>query len=255
MNTKKCLIGFIGLSRTFEKTYKNILEKIINYNNNFEFTIVANTDEEQLLRSKWRNKKINKLDKDLFKKKFKTFYKNVKYIIYYNLDDKNINGTKIFEKRINMIMEKEKEKYDLYLFLRFDIIINKFIDLNEFLPNKYKYKFTIIPGKNKINHWNEKRDDHPIDWDYCWIGDYKGINYWLNYKINNIKIINKNNFLELSKNFNGFRGKYYKKIVNNGKLNKKHWVNKLWEKIYNLYENNCEVKFYDKDDTFFFIIR
>lgn len=249
---KSCLISFIGLSRTFEQCSENILKNIINFNSDyFDFFIDINTELGNKLTKKWTNVENTILEKSYFEDKIISIYGNlINNITYLNID--NINeksGTQIFRERCKFIFELENHKiFDLYIFIRFDVILNKPIDLKDFLP-KNKFKLSFITGGS----YNINRLDHCYDWDYCWIGDKFSIDKWLTYY--SPKSVTKENVISASIEVEGFRGTYIKKILNGSDL-EDHWVNNYWKIFYNLLELGCEISFdKEKDNVFLKIIR
>ena len=60
-NKKTCLIGVVGLYRTFERTSNNIYDNIIKSNPNYNFTIIVNTELENDDLIKKRDKRYKKI--------------------------------------------------------------------------------------------------------------------------------------------------------------------------------------------------
>lgn len=151
---KKCLISFVGLCRTFEKTADNIFNNIIIPNiNNYNFDIVLNTDyicenkEDQLF--------------SIYNR-----YKQVKKINYSTLCG-STNGS-FYEQFSNLFLESENV-YDIYIILRFDVIISKIINLND-----YNDTLSIISG-----NFIRPCLFHNRDWDYIWISSRKPLYLFL----------------------------------------------------------------------------
>ena len=143
---KEVLISFVGLSRTFKKTYKNIYDNLIKPNKEtHNFNIILNTDY----------KNGNTTRRDYFEKNNKNYIKP--YEEYYNTEEDFINDLKntyknikeiyinnspckekchcwtFFYKRTIDILELEYQKnniYDIYIVLRFDIVIDNIINLS-----------------------------------------------------------------------------------------------------------------------------
>jgi hypothetical protein len=151
---KKCLISFVGLCRTFEKTADNIFNNIIIPNMKYyNVDIVLNTDlickdkEDQLFSIYNRYNQVKKIN--------------------YSLLCGRTNGS-FYERFADLFLESENV-YDIYIIVRFDVIINKIINLND-----YNNTLSIISG-------NFKRPClfHNRDWDYIWISSRKPLYLFL----------------------------------------------------------------------------
>lgn len=149
---KSCLCIFIGLPRTILKCFENIKNNLIDNNSkNFKFEYLVNTEgtEEEINLVK---NILNINDKD---------------IILFNLDK---NMPAYIHRLFQSLKKKQDSSYDIYINLRFDIIINKPIDLHNYLD-----KFCVITP-------DFTRDCcfHNRDWDLMSIGDnfnYKMFHY------------------------------------------------------------------------------
>jgi hypothetical protein len=248
------LIGFIGLSRTFKKTASNIFKNIIDNNRDqFNFSICINTDPSNLNRySLWRKQQLPQeveLDINLFENTINEVYNingQLKHITYFTINDIKNSGPSLLKKRINIILDKElNNNYDIYIFIRMDCIINKPINLHDFKSKKNKHKFSIITGGEK----NIKRMDHWYDWDYCWIGDKFSMELWVKENFNNYKHLNYKSIIDLSKIIK-LKGRYLYNI----KICKDlyyHWSRNLWEIMYNMYLENCEISFNTENNNIF----
>lgn len=237
---KKCLIGIVGLYRTFEKTSTNIYNNIINSNKNYDFTIVINTDLENVDLKKERDKKYKKIiyTKNILEKKFKKCYGkfgNLKKITYYNNNSKYTSG--LFKLRINKIIDIEDKDYDVCIFIRPDVIINKPLNIDKFIDKRKIYTITNKPKKTKENI----RYDNKGDWDYILIGKYKSVLKYIQPIELKYKKLNKDDVVKLGK-LNGNSGLFfnnYKKGIT--KFNMKEnslWVEKWWLYLINLYKNH-----------------
>jgi hypothetical protein len=257
MGKKTVLLGFVGLYRTFKITSENLFANLITPNSHdYDFTIIINTDKQNNDRvikrgGGWKSSEHyqyddnNLLDKDL--NRYYNRKKQLKDIIYYNNNSNTIGGTGIFELRIKQILEKEKKKYDFYIFLRMDVVLNKSINLNNFqLRNGFINGSQITRGLL-----------HDRDFDYCWFGTNEGIHlmvfpekskYWKN--ITNNDLTN-----ELLYNINdqvGFKGKFIKYL----QKNKDTWAIRWYKRIHNLHLNNCVFNvFHEKRNIYAKIIR
>ena len=241
---KKCLIGFLGLYRTFEKTSDNIFKNIINNNqDDYDFTIIINTDNEnkEISHKPYLKKKFNYNKSELYYKLKKKYNRNnqLKKIIYFNNKDKNIGGTVIFRKRIKQIFEYSKSKYDLYIFIRLDAEINKPINLNLFSENKL---YTIT---NLVNI-NNKRFDHNRDWDFCWLGNRKVFDLYFNQK--SIVTPSIKELIELIKK-TGIKSQYIKNFKKDN--NSPIWVYRNLIKYYNMYKNGVLMDFNSEEKNIF----
>jgi hypothetical protein len=237
LKKKSCLIGLVGLYRTFEKTSINLYHNVIKNNPKYQFTIIINTDIENEDLLKKRNDKYKKIiyPKKILEKKFKEKYGkfgNLK-ITYFNNNGKYKSG--LFSKRILKIMDEVKEKYDMYIFIRPDVIINKPLNIDKFISN-IKI-FTIVPEvkKNKIL----KRYDHIADWDFILIGKREKILKYLKPGKLKYKKIIKKDILELGK-LNGNSGLFYRNFKNNiiefDMNESSKWVKNWWLNLINLYK-------------------
>lgn len=161
---KKVLIGIVGQYRTFERTYHNIFKNVVENNNDYEFDIILNTDFNNMNINTTINKglEIKNYDKDeLIPRLNECYGKRLKHIMNYEVKDPNMTGSMIFRKRIQMICDSDKDEYDLYVFLRFDVIFEKPLELNLYMSDS----FNVICGNNV----NDNRQEHHRDWDFCFI--------------------------------------------------------------------------------------
>jgi hypothetical protein len=145
VDKKRVLIGLFGLSRTFKRTSKILFEKIINPNiDKFDFDIVINTDFESNVLTAYRPDNKGPISKykydnvDLLRSELTEYYNvqnQLKDIIIYNKETHFIvYPFFIVYKRIQQILKNrfdKNEKYDIYIMLRLDIIIDKVLFLND----------------------------------------------------------------------------------------------------------------------------
>jgi hypothetical protein len=177
---KKLLIGFVGLYRTFEKTFENIFSKFICPNmDEFDISIIINTDYNCTATSSWvqRGGEIDQYykynDHEVIENKLKMAYGKygqLKEIIWYSYKEKKIGTLDPYAMRISQILkneEKNNNKYDYYAFLRMDIIISKPIIIKNIL--KENSMICIAGSKYRKCHTFNR------DWDFMHIGDYKSI--------------------------------------------------------------------------------
>jgi len=160
---KTCLCIFTGLTRTFEKTYQNILENLILINEKeYKFVFIVNTENLSPNMELFLKSKLNINNHKL------------KNIINYSCD-KTIIKTSLhiyFLRLYYTLKQEQNEHYDMYVNLRFDLLINKPIYFN-----KYINTFNIITGEQII-----KNNFHNKDWDLMWLGNsdcYKTFVYLL----------------------------------------------------------------------------
>jgi hypothetical protein len=163
---KKVLCIFNGLTRTFKKTYENILENLIlNNEKDYEFTFLINTQD------------LTPEMKTFFETHLNKNNHRLKDIIDYTCKSNVKSSLHIFFLRLYESLKKEQnEKYDMYINLRCDIILNKPINLNN-----YSDSFYFITGDHFIDN-----SFHNKDWDLMWLGDsnnYKTFVYFLLNKI------------------------------------------------------------------------
>ena len=154
---KSCLCIFIGLPRTILQCFKNIKNNLIDNNSkNFIFEYLVNTEGTE--------KEINLVKN--------TLNINDKNIILFNVDKNKINNSfqVYFHRLFQCLKKKQDSSYDIYINLRFDIMINKPIDLHNYLD-----KFCVITA-----NFTRDCNFHNRDWDLMSIGDnfnYKMLNY------------------------------------------------------------------------------
>lgn len=154
---KKCLCIFIGLPRSILKCFENIKKNLIENNNeNFLFKYIVNTEgtieDINLIKNT-----LNLNDTD---------------IILFNIDKNKIKKSfQAYTYRLFQSLKREQDNfYDIYINLRFDILIDKPINLNNYLD-----KYCIITG-----NFTRDCDFHNRDWDLMAIGNnfnYKMFNY------------------------------------------------------------------------------
>lgn len=250
---KKCLLSFVGLTRTYLQCAQNIKDNIIDNNkSNFDFFLNINTDLNNETTKKREKEVSTKINGNELEYNLKILYDGIlNNISYSKVDDLyNKSGTQIFRERCKIIYDIEKENiYDIYIFIRFDVVISKPINLLNFLPDKKKMKLSFITGGYK----NNNRLDHSYDWDYCWIGDKESIHRWLTYY--SPIIPSREEVIETFNNINGFDGLYIKRVIEGGELYE-NWVNNYWKIFYNLLKSDCDVSFdCEKNDIFLEIIR
>lgn len=150
---KTCLCIFTGLTRTFEKTYKNILENLIlNNEKEYNFVFIVNTENLSSDMELFLNNNLNINNHKL------------KNIINYECDHSIVKCSLhiLFLRLYYSLKQEQNEHYDMYVNLRFDLLINKPIHFN-----KYINTFNIITGEYIINN-----NFHNKDWDLMWVGDY-----------------------------------------------------------------------------------
>ena len=142
---KRVLIGLVGMSRTFKYTSKLLFEKIINPNiDNFDFDIVINTDFESNVLTINRPDNVGSISKykynnvDILRSELTEYYNinnQLKDIIIYNKETHFIVFPYfVVYKRIQQILKNrfdKNEKYDIYIMLRLDLIINNVLFLND----------------------------------------------------------------------------------------------------------------------------
>lgn len=145
IDKKRVLIGLFGLSRTFKTTSKLLFEKIINPNiDKFDFDIVINTDFDSNVLTANRADNKGSISKykydnvDVLRSELTEYYNihnQLKDIIIYNKETHFIvYPFFVVYKRIQQILKNrfdKNEKYDIYIMLRLDIVIDKVLFLND----------------------------------------------------------------------------------------------------------------------------
>ena len=212
----------------------------------FDFDIIINTNDknEDVIDYYNKEKKRYHYDRDTLECKFGTFYgKYLSHIMYYNVndDDKKNGAFEIFKKRNRMILEyinNNSLTYDVYIFIRFDVVFTDKIDLRAYLADQ----FTFIP--NVLGPHN--REDHYRDWDLCWIASNKKyLDYYLEGNFgserNTVDSIDLDTLTDFSKKINFKTGYVDDAIIKCDVY--PHWVRGFWILFYNMYRNGCNVHF------------
>ena len=184
IDKKRVLIGLFGLSRTFKTTSKILFEKIIYPNSvKFDFDIVINTDfDNNVLTanrpdnkgaiSKYKYDNVDVLRSELTE--YYNIHNQLKDIIIYNKETHFIvYPFFVVYKRIQQILKNrfdKNEKYDIYIMLRLDIIIDKVLFLND-VNNEM-----VLGSRDDIRPcWLHNRDI--MD---CFLyGNYLPFMYWI----------------------------------------------------------------------------
>lgn len=252
----KALLGIVGQYRTFELTYSNVLENLISNNREFDFDIIINTDDknEDVIDYYSKEKKRYHYDKETLETKLNEYYgKYLKHIIYYNVndDDKKNGAFEIFKKRNSMILEHINNNdltYDIYIFLRLDVVFTDKIDLRTYLTDRFTFICNVLGP--------HKREDHVRDWDFCWIAhNKKHIDQFLNNKFepeqNTVDSIDLDVLIDFSNKIN-FKTEYINDAIIKREVYR-HWVLGFWILFYNMYQNGCNVHF--EEGVFCQIIR
>jgi len=165
MKTVLCI--FYGLPRSFERTFENIQQNLLfNNSKDFVFKFLVNTE-------------CNKNELQIIKQKLNI---NDDNIILYNCKNKKESNHMYLTRIYQSLKKEENNLYDIYINLRFDIILSKPIDLHNYLD-----KHCIITGDHK-----RPCCFHNRDWDLMCIGN----NY--SYKLYMYPIIN----ISLTKYYN-----------------------------------------------------
>jgi hypothetical protein len=263
MSKKKLLFGFVGQFRTFEQTYANIYENLIQPNEDeFDITLVINTDitnnNTELHGDDLCYKTI--LSKEILETKLHSLVKNIKYIYYFNYSRDIVNPPhELFGLRISQILQEEDKnniKYDNYIFCRLDVVINKKIIVS-YLPKNLLY---MISG-NLYRVCNT----YCRDWDYIWISDYKSL---MTFMYGYTEYNNFYKYKSPDKNFSKLFD-YYDTIKNN-KLDENEiqlvrekfgfdgttdWDRYFKTALFLMLKNDCSIKFSEVDDVYSQIIR
>jgi len=279
---KKVFIGFVGLSRTFKNTSKKIFDNIIDNNSdNYDFDIMINTDFEYMNFSKLgidnnidNNKYYDKISLDSDLKSVYNKNGQLNDIIYYNHNIINGKRIEIFSLRIKQLLERINNKeYDLYIFLRMDIVINKKINLNHYLN-----KFTTINGDFCRDGYFHNRD-----YNFLWISDLKSLHLWLypwclffkDYYDNEYDIFYKDkkyidcwNKFEKIVDKQEYTNEEFENISKKGNLSGDYFIdnygyykgplninNGLFKCVNNLFVNDCIFEIGDNNDIYSSIVR
>lgn len=182
---KRCLIGFVGLPRTYEICYPILYKKVILPNmDHFDFVYIVNTDssnKQTIYSQRW-----SEVDKtyhtsyypdNLHNDLCNTYGPNLYNITFDELLATNNvqSGFSLFHQRIKNILtycevNNIHEQFDLYLFIRMDtIILCNHINLTNYLDTKA----TIIPS-HFCDEVTQLRD-----LDYCLIGNFLSLKQYL----------------------------------------------------------------------------
>lgn len=155
---RKVLCMILGLTRTYEKTYSNMLSHLIKNNESkYEFTFLLNTQD---------------IDPDKLKSLIKHYTlpgHHLKGIMSLNCDNYtklncNKYANQAYFLRLYQCLKFEKNNtYDMYMNIRFDNILTKPVQLDN-----YTDKLGIITGS-----WKRPFYFHNRDWDLMSVGNYK----------------------------------------------------------------------------------
>jgi hypothetical protein len=163
---KKVLCILLGLTRSFKQTYSNLLQYLILNNEcDYEFTFIINTqnltNEMNIFLQQSLNIKNHKL----------------KEIIDYKCCNNIKKSLHITFLRLYETLKKEKDtSYDIYINLRFDLILDKPVNLNN-----YTDTFCIITDKSYINN-----GFHNKKWDLMWLGNNKNYKLFVYFLLNRL---------------------------------------------------------------------
>ena len=180
---KRVLIGLFGLSRTFKQTSEFLFDRIILPNSdNFDFDIVINTDFDSTVLTAYRNDNKGSISKfkynnlDTFRADLTECYNRngqLKDIIIYNKETHFVVFPwLVVYKRIQQILQnryEKQEKYDIYIMLRLDIIINKILHLNN-----VHNEIVLVSGSFTRSGYLHDRDI-----DGALYGNYEPFMYWV----------------------------------------------------------------------------
>lgn len=237
----KILLGLVGQYRTFEKTYENIFENLIDNNEEHDFDIIANTDFNNMNVNATNKKGVKVKDyrvEELIPKLKACYGDKLIKIMNYENKITNISGSMLFRKRIENILENLKTKYDLYIFLRFDVAFEKPVSICDFKENS----FNVICGS--IEYKN--RQDHNRDWDFCFVFDkplffYHFLGRYADDDIPYTKNVDPYKLKEMLVNSN-VDSSYIDKYINDKQCVMK-WVENFWILLYNISVHGCCVNF------------
>ena len=254
---KQCIIFLCGLIRDLsiiDKCADNLYDSIINKNKDFQFTLILNTSYEYTNTIKWDDKTVNYISKEVLEEKIKQKYKNIK-IIYCDIPDiyikENIWDKIIFYRLFNLFQNNIYLNYDLMIYLRPDVILNKQINLTNFLNGFY-----IVTG-NIVRDCNF----HNRDWDFIWMGNSSAFKIWcfIHFKrIYNVEIYDPIvNIFPLNINFSDKRSPDYIKLLQYkvGLIDNNYEYTDTHNIINYILENNYNVKVCDYTNLYGKIIR
>lgn len=246
---QKVLLGLFGLYRTFETTSVNIREYLIDNNKDkFDFDIVVCTDllnqnTNYALTHNYSENKYYSV-KELEEKMNIAYNKNneLKKIIYLNNENPSAASLTIITNRVKKIMEYVNDEnlyYDMYIFIRLDVQFNKPVDLNLFLNenDNLKRMYVITSGVIQFN-----RPDHNRDWDFGYISDKLGIEYYFDIKPMQQYNFELSDLIQLS-NIVKFKSMYVQDCLDAGEIiyhsdkYPRWWIYKMWIIAFILYKN------------------
>jgi len=245
----KVLLGLFGLYRTFETTSVNIQEYLIDNNKDkFNFDIVVCTDilNKNTIYASNNNYPENKhySTSELEEKMNIAYNKNneLKKIIYLNNDKRENGSFTIITNRVKKIMEyvnDENLHYDMYIFIRLDVQFNKPVDLNLFLnENDNLKRMHVITGVSVMLN----RPDHNRDWDFGYISDKLGIEYYFDIKPMQQYNFELSDLIQLS-NIVKFKSMYVQDCLDAGEIiyhsdkYPRWWIYQMWTIAFILYKN------------------
>ena len=258
----KSLVIFQGLLLDEDKCSDNIFINLIEPNmHKYNITIVFNTSYEYYLSKNHRSSenKLYKKDKKKLEDRILGIYNkynNIKDIYYYNLGEEELNKDikKNYCRLLDTLVREVDNEYDLYVFLRPDIILNKVVDFDKYLDG-----FCFITSDNErpcIFHnrdWSSMGIGGKKPFKIFWYLFFKKVfnyeiidsNFKINYNQNLIKNFNRNEYIKLAEKI-GLKGT---ECLKNEKLSYFHYL------IYNLYKHNYIFSLSDTYKLFSTIIR
>lgn len=239
---KKCLIGLVGLTRTFIDTAPALYANIIDHNSaDFDFTLVVNTEEH----NNNSERVTSKVLPENLSEKLHATYKNLQNIIYFDISpDARVAGKSAWMARISAILEQEKDNmFDIYVFIRPDCVLNKPLDLNRFCKGDGEF-FSIISGKIR----SDVRADHKYDYAFCWIGTKHILEKICQLKrfTNHVKTLDLDTLRALRSRIN-FSGTYCDECFKSGTVLEKYPFG-MWVLFNNIVNNDSTISVLTKDD-------
>ncbi len=265
---KDVIIIFFGLLRNASICFDNIYENIIKYNEkNYNIKYLFSTQCEKNQSKEELTTQIN----NIFGKD------NIINILYQDIPNQKgslvLDANYVIMRRLRKAMDylENCKNYDIYLFSRMDIKINKPIDLNKYNIDDI---FTIVTSFKPVRPCIF----HNRDWDYLWIGSKKAFEIWYYsyiYGVSRVKEYQKYDYftvynkLKLNLEYNlSFEEK--QQISNNYKLieMKKQESQNMWwlardferydsmyhKCIKNLLLNNCNFELSEYNNLYAFLI-
>lgn len=156
MSKKKCLVCMVGLPRTYQKTFAYFYNNIIKNNNHeYDFDIITHTNT------------VDPGIDDLYSKMCSNYFSIGRDVSVNDTGSSNIMMIRIMECYKHVHDKLNKPYYDLYMTVRFDLLIHFPVFLRNVESNIVCLLDHRCDGPNRRFH-----DVNDRDWDFSFIGKH-----------------------------------------------------------------------------------